>query len=296
MKEPFQKDAPFLADLAAAPLASSEFQLWWLGQSGFLLQWRGNRLLLDPYLSDSLTEKYAATDKPHVRLTARVIAPEQLEGILAVTASHVHTDHLDPQTLQPLAAVNPGLRLICPESIRAVASDRSGLEGERIVGLDASDPTFASTGSIPASTRVGPFEVTAVPAAHERLDRDRHGHLIAVGWVIRFGSWVVYHSGDTLRYPGMEELLRGHPIDLALLPINGRRPERRVSGNLWGREAAHLARDINARCVIPCHYDLFEFNTESPDEFIAECHRLNQPFRVLRNGEGWSSRDLGFLP
>ena len=53
-----------LADVAAARQNDTALHVWWLGQSGFLVQWRGTHLLLDPYLSDSLTNKYAATDKP----------------------------------------------------------------------------------------------------------------------------------------------------------------------------------------------------------------------------------------
>lgn len=34
--------------------------------------------------------------------------------------------------------------------------------------------------------------------------------------------------------------------DIALMPINGRLPERRVTGNFWGREAAGFARAIGA--------------------------------------------------
>ena len=75
-----------------------------VGQSGYLVKWKGHRLLIDPYLSDSLTRKYAGTDKPHVRMTARVIAPEQLDFIDVVTSSHNHTDHLDAETLGPLLA------------------------------------------------------------------------------------------------------------------------------------------------------------------------------------------------
>ena len=30
---------------------------------------------------------------------------------------------------------------------------------------------------------------------------------------------------------------------------------------------------------------MFEFNTATPDEFVAECERLGQPYRVLRQGE-----------
>ncbi|MEO8493966.1 MAG: MBL fold metallo-hydrolase, partial [Planctomycetota bacterium] len=95
----------------------------------------------------------------------------------------------------------------------------------------------------------------------------------------------IYHSGDTMLYEELVERLRAWTIDIAILPINGRAPERRVAGNLWGREAAQLATDIGARLVIPCHYDMFEFNTASPNEFVARCEKLGQPFRVLKCGE-----------
>jgi L-ascorbate metabolism protein UlaG (beta-lactamase superfamily) len=65
-----------------------------------------------------------------------------------------------------------------------------------------------------------------------------------------------------------------------------------VAGNLDGREAATLARAIGARLVIPCHYDMFEFNTASPDEFVATCEKLAQHCCVLRCGERWSSEAL----
>jgi hypothetical protein len=112
--------------------------------------------------------------------------------------------------------------------------------------------------------------------------------LIALGFLVRFGPWTVYHSGDTMLFSGMEDLLRKQGIDLALLPINGRAPERRVAGNLWGREAAGLAHAIGARWVIPCHYDQFEFNTATPDEFVSACRELGQIFSVLQAGARWT--------
>ena len=87
----------------------------------------------------------------------------------------------------------------------------------------------------------------------------------------------------------MAEKLRPFGIHVALLPINGRAPERRVAGNLFGAEAAQLAKDIAARLVIPCHFDMFEFNTDSPHQFVAECHKLRQPCKVLGCGEKWES-------
>lgn len=293
MKKPHLQDDAFLADLArvagaghrSGPTTESfetettpdpALHIWWLGQSGFLLLSNGRRLLFDPYLSDSLTRKYAGTDKPHVRLTERVIAPERLSNIRVVTSSHSHTDHLDPDTLRPLAHANPDLHMVCPLAHVALARERSGLSGDRIHGLDPSaKPVLQLDG----------FTVHAVPAAHETIEFDSDGRHLFVGFVVEVNGFRVYHSGDTVRYDGMAEILRRHAIDVALLPINGRLPARRVAGNLWGREAAQLAKDINARMAVPCHYDLFEFNTASPTDFADECTRLGQPFHILQQGE-----------
>ena len=279
MIAPFLRDEAFLADLAR-PLADEELRVWWLGQSGFLVRHGGSFLLLDPYLSDSLTQKYAHTDKPHVRMTERVIAPEKLAPVSVVTSSHNHTDHLDADTLIPLRKVNPQMRLVIPEANRAFVAERLGISVSEPVGLDDG-----------ASAEVNGWHFTGIAAAHDALDRDDDGRQKYLGYIIRRGAWTLYHSGDTLLYPGLVEKLRAFRIDAAFLPINGHRPERRVAGNLDGREAAQLAHDIGARCVVPCHYEMFEFNTASPEDFIAECNRLGQPHHMLRAGEGWSPRD-----
>src|SRR5207245_5035394 len=135
--KPLLQDEAFLADVAAAREDFEHFHLWWLGQSGFLLQWQGSHLLFDPYLSDSLTKKYAATDKPHVRMTERVVAPERLNFIGVVTSSHNHTDHLDPETLVPLLRANPQMDLVIPEANREVVIDRLKTVAELPRGLDA---------------------------------------------------------------------------------------------------------------------------------------------------------------
>jgi L-ascorbate metabolism protein UlaG (beta-lactamase superfamily) len=136
---------------------------------------------------------------------------------------------------------------------------------------------------------VGAFEIIGVPAANEDLAQDEAGRHKFLGYIVRFGPWTQYHSGDTLWYGGMVDHLRPYAIDLAILPINGRAPERRVAGNLNGQEAAELACRIGARLVVPCHYEMFEFNTAAPDTFIATAQKLGQPYQVLRAGERWQS-------
>ena len=51
-------------------------------------------------------------------------------------------------------------------------------------------------------------------------------------------------------------------------------------------EAARLAHEIGARLAVPMHFEMFAFNTEPPDAFVAACERLGQPYRVLRAGQG----------
>ena len=103
--------------------------------------------------------------------------------------------------------------------------------------------------------------------------------------LIEAGPWTIYHSGDTVLYEGIVETLRRWAIDIALLPINGRDPKRGVAGNLSGSEAAQLGKAIGAGIVIPCHYDMFTFNTATPDAFVQEAEALQQPYRVLQCGE-----------
>src|SRR4029079_312246 len=137
MIQPALKDDAFFAAVLAARDYPNDVHLWWLGQSGFLVQWQAHHLLFDPYLSDSLTHKYATTDKPHVRMTERVVAPERLNFIDVVTSSHNHTDHLDKDTLVPLMSANPKLQLVVPEANRGFVADRLKVVLEYPRGLDA---------------------------------------------------------------------------------------------------------------------------------------------------------------
>ena len=222
-------------------------RVWWLGQSGFLIGHEGRHLLVDPYLSDSLTVKYEGTATPHVRMHPRAVAPEQLAFVDVVLSTHGHTDHLDGETLQAI-----GAPLVAPAGIVELARERSGCDVTPIVEGE--------------TVEIGGFRVEAVPAVHP----GEH----CVGYVIDAGGRRLYHSGDTTL---LDPAVRG--VDVAFVPINGK------LDNLDGSEAARLAHLVEATIAVPCHFDMFEFNTASPDAFAAECDRLGQPYRVLALGE-----------
>lgn len=274
MIEPIQSHDQLLADVAAHRSETDALHLWWLGQSGYLLQWQGQHLLIDPYLSNSLTKKYAATEKPHVRMTAIPVAPERLNFVDVVTSSHNHTDHLDAETLGPLLQVNPQLTIIASAANQEFVANRLQLAPDSVTPIAAGK-----------AVTVGNFTFHAVPAAHQELEQDENGHYRCIGLVIQAGPWTIYHSGDTMWYDGLEEEVMRRPIDLAILPINGYDPARGVAGNLSGSEAAQIAKKISAGLVIPCHYDMFTFNTVTTDEFVNAATILQQPYQLLQCGE-----------
>lgn len=274
----FQKDDDLLNDIAQCRSQPERLHIWWLGQSGFLLQYNGKHLLFDPYLSDSLSVKYAGTDKPHIRLSERVVDPARLTMVDVVTSSHNHTDHLDADTLGPLMAANPDIQFIIPEANRAFVLDRMGRS------LGHNPPIGLTDGQ---TVGISPFTIHGVPAAHNNLERDAEGRCKFMGFVVEIGAekpFRVYHSGDTLWYEGMVDSLAPFQVDVAFLPINGNKPERRVAGNLNPNEAARLGREIGAGLVIPHHYDLFEFNTADPNEFVVACAEHGTTGQVMQLG------------
>jgi L-ascorbate 6-phosphate lactonase len=275
--QPVRRGRELADEIRATRPGSGTLAVWWLGQSGFVIKTRSGTLVIDPYLSEHLTTKYAETDRPHVRMTEAPLRGSDLTGIDLVLASHKHSDHLDPGTLPALLAASPGAVLALPAAIveHARALD---LPGDRLVGLEA--------GSIVA--RAG-FSVRAVPAAHEGLDTDDRGRHLYLGFVIEAEGRRLYHSGDSLAHAALPAWLGPGPFDAFFLPINGRDPARGVPGNMTAAEAVALASLCRPRFVVPHHYDMFSFNTVPVGVFAAEARHLPQGVipRVLRCGERW---------
>ncbi|WP_304232887.1 MBL fold metallo-hydrolase [Jiulongibacter sediminis] len=274
MIKPKQQNEALIADIAGFE-SNDSFKVWWLGQSGFLLKYKSETLLFDPYLSDSLSKKYEHTDKPHVRMSELVVSPALLRNIDVLTSSHNHTDHLDAETLHAIFEHNPEAHFVFPVANREFIKGRLGIEFRNSKGLTQNE-----------TLNIGTFEITALPAAHNEMEKDEQGRCRFLSFVVRFDDFAVYHSGDTLWYDGLEKRLAKEHLDLAFLPINGNKPERRVAGNLNYREAAELGKIANIQCVIPHHYHLFEFNTEDPENFKNACLETGTPFKVLELGEG----------
>jgi L-ascorbate metabolism protein UlaG (beta-lactamase superfamily) len=79
-------------------------------------------------------------------------------------------------------------------------------------------------------------------------------------------------------------------LDIPLLPINGR--ERGVTGNFTAEEAARLGRQISTKTVIPCHYEIFEFNTVSAQLFVKAAEQIGQEYYLLKCGRRLDDEEI----
>src|SRR5471032_698396 len=129
-----------LLDPRSAP-QTDEVTLHWLGQAGFVIEFDRFRMLIDPYLSDSLAEKYQGTKFPHTRMMAAPILPDELDRLDIVLCTHRHTDHMDPGTLQPLARRYPQARFVVPAAVIDEAVKRCGVGVHRLIAVNAGGRT-----------------------------------------------------------------------------------------------------------------------------------------------------------
>ncbi|MCQ4630397.1 MBL fold metallo-hydrolase [Shinella sp. CPCC 100929] len=256
---------PFSETLAArlSTPPAGDVRLYWLGQAGFVIATSRYRIVIDPYLSDSLAEKYQGKRFEHDRLMAAPIQPSEIGPVDLVLVTHHHTDHMDQQTLTPIATANPDCRFVVPRAAIEAAKERIGVGPERLITIDAGERIEPLPGLI----------ITAIRAAHETLERSEEGWHKFLGYVVESEGVCLYHSGDTIPFEGLVDEVAPFKVDLALLPVNGRRPELTqagIAGNLTLDEACVLSDQIGAADMIAHHYGMFAFNTEDPATIDAK--------------------------
>ena len=268
--------------LATARPQPGGLSIFALGQSGYALRGEDSLVLIDPWLSTALEEEEGV-----IRPAPPALRPEEVEAADLVCVTHEHADHLDPRTLAAIAAQVPDAIFLAPAPAVGLV-EGAGVAPTRI------HPSHAGVALEAAGARV-----TAVEAAHElhpdafggyRFWRDERGDHRALSYLIELDGHRVFHAGDTIWWPGMEDALRELEPDIAILPINGRdamREARGLWGNLTADEAAALAVAAGVPAVIPCHFDGVAGNLGDPAAFVAALCRRGPEIRahVLHPGD-----------
>lgn len=253
--------------------------LWALGQYGFLLKGGATTVIIDPYLSNSIAERGDTPPGTLDRLIPIMVESSALSMIDVALITHAHTDHCDPQTIPPLLRSAPHARVF-----------GSYAACDRLVECGV-DRSHMAVPPVDQPIRVNDdLLITPIPAAHYEFEPDADGNPAYLGFLVQLNSVTIYHSGDTIIYPGLIERLRPYTIDIACLPINGRdwfREQAGLIGNMDYREAAELAVSIGARVLILSHNDLFASNRISPANFVdyIAAQYPRQRWHMLQAGE-----------
>ncbi len=255
-------------------IPDDQLALFYLGQVGFIIKFRGKYLLLDGYLTGGLYDPA----KGWGRYYLPPIKPEDLSFIDAVFCSHDHLDHTDPQTIAGILSVNDQAKFVIPAAYAQKAAEKYGVPKERLIPAH----------SAKRLELLPDISVLPVPSAHEELHRDERGDYFEMGYVLDFSGIRVYHAGDCCLYEGQKELVG--LVDIAMLPVNGRsfyRYHRDIIGNMTLEEAVIFAKEAEASLFIPLHFDLFPGNT-IPAGYIPEAVREyapGMPYKIFQPGE-----------
>ena len=235
----------------------SELTLYWLGQAGFAIDAAGRRILIDPYLSNSLASKYQGSRFSHERMSPPPVTPEKIGVVDLVLCTHHHTDHMDAATLAPLARRWPNLRFCVPAASARLAEQRIGCGEERLIAMDAGECVKPFPG----------LSVHATRAAHETIEWDERRRCRFLGYALKVSGTTIFHSGDCVPFDGQSSEVSALAPDLALLPVNGRSAalaEAGFAGNFRVEEAIALCDRCGIPAMIAHHYGLFAFNTAEP--------------------------------
>lgn len=265
-------------------VTKGEIAWWWLGQSGFVYKTENAVFVIDPYLSDHLERITRGSHvNQHNRMTPIPITPEQLVGVDYICCTHDHLDHYDPETVIPMLAVNPSAKVVIPRAAKGSLL-RDGIEESRIITVDT------RTNFVDMEKGI---QISAVKGKHNEFDYSDVHDYPYLGFIIKAGAYRVYHAGDTILFPELTTLVLKERPDLAFLPINGGDEDRRKRGfmsNLQFYEAADLGKQILAKLVIPCHYDMFDINTEQIGRFVNYANTIGLNYVVPMVGEKYTYR------
>ena len=207
----------------------------WLGQAGLLFIKNGFKIMIDPYLSDSVEKINPASFR-------RQAVDESLFEIKpdVMIFTHNHLDHYDPETVCRFISADTNIVVLSPASVWQEVRKIGG--GNNYIQFNI-HTVWTENG----------IKFTAVKAEHSDIS--------AIGVIIDDGDKKYYVTGDTLDH---EEIFGDIPNDIyaVFLPVNG------VGNNMNMTDAARFAKRINAERTVPMHIGMFDEITA--DEFDCE--------------------------
>lgn len=202
--------------------------------------------------------------------------------------THLHRDHADADALK--RALRADALVLRPERATGTAAEVALVEKTELA-FDESGFDMRVVGPW-ETVEVGPFEITALPAADGFGDPQ-------VSWSLAAEGCRVLHAGDTLFHGWWWLMAHRHgPFDAAFLPAGGavvdlppRQPPSPLPAGMDPRQAAVAAKLLQARHIVPIHYGpLHEAPnyvqaSDPPGTLLAAAREFGVEARILQPGE-----------
>lgn len=197
----------------------------WLGQAGLLFETDKIKIMIDPYLSDSVY-------KTNAQKFRRIPIKEALFSIKPdmMIFTHNHLDHFDPETVEKYFLKNNSITVLAPAS---VWHEVRKFGGEHNYVMCNAGTSWTEAGIC----------VTAVKAEHSDPD--------AIGILIDDGDKKYYVTGDTLYN---EKVFQDIPDDIyaVFLPVNG------VGNNMNMTDAVRFCERVKPKFAVPIHWGMLD--------------------------------------
>lgn len=220
----------------------------WLGHATVLINFYGTWLLTDPTLKSRVGVSVAGTTLGPRRLVRPALTARELPRLDAVLLSHAHMDHCDLGTLRRL-----------PRSTRAIVQRGNGDLVRRFHQRDE-----LAWGE---SVMLGDARIEAIEARHWGARRLTDQHRGYGGFLIEKQGRAIVFAGDTAYTKAYTKLAFRSDIVLAILPIGAYDPYIFAHAN--PEQAWAMARDMNARHILPVHHSTFRLSREPVGEPVA---------------------------
>lgn len=268
-------------EIEATIVKPNTFAMWWLGCTGIWLKSdKSTNILCDLWCGTGkqshgngkmkkghqmMRMSGCENMQPNLRTQPFVIDPFAITNLDALVVTHIHSDHVDINTAAAvLQNCDASVPFIGPQGVVDIWTEW-GVPKERCIVVKPGDVIKVKDITI---TALEAFDRTALITAAEDVvlkgqlpqDMDK----IAVNYLFDTSGGSLYHAGDSHYSNQFAKHGNQYKIDVAL-GAYGENP-RGITDKVTSVDMLRMAESLNAKVVIPVHYDIWANFQADPKE------------------------------
>ncbi|WP_157455194.1 L-ascorbate 6-phosphate lactonase [Carnobacterium maltaromaticum] len=268
-------------EIEATVVKPNTFAMWWLGCTGIWLKSdKSTNILCDLWCGTGkqshgngkmkkghqmMRMSGCENMQPNLRTQPFVIDPFAITNLDALVVTHIHSDHVDINTAAAvLQNCDASVPFIGPQGVVDIWTEW-GVPKERCIVVKPGDVIKVKDITI---TALEAFDRTALITAAEdvvlkgQLPQDMDE--IAVNYLFDTSGGSLYHAGDSHYSNQFAKHGNQYKIDVAL-GAYGENP-RGITDKVTSVDMLRMAESLNAKVVIPVHYDIWANFQADPKE------------------------------